>query len=106
MVDLNSPGVNIRPLYDMTGGHHFNEVFFDEVRVPVDRRVGDENRGWYILAEHLDFERSGIERLIDLDYIFADVLALARRRADAGTLTSTHCSQLAATRRWNTKSVD
>ncbi len=86
MVDLDSPGITIRPLVDMTGGHHFNEVFFDEVRVPVHRRVGDENHGWYILAEHLDFERSGIERLIDLEYIFHDVLAAARERAANGSL--------------------
>jgi alkylation response protein AidB-like acyl-CoA dehydrogenase len=78
MVDLDSAGVSIRPLYDMTGEHHFNEVFFDSVRVPVDRRVGEENGGWYILAEHLDFERSGIERLIDLQFIFDDVMRYAR----------------------------
>jgi len=86
MADLRAPGVTIRPLPDMTGEHHFNEVFFDEVRVPVDRRVGDENRGWYILAEHLDFERSGIERLIDLEFLFHDVMDEARRQAKAGRL--------------------
>ncbi len=95
MVDLDSPGITIRPLYDMTGGHHFNEVFFDQVRVPVDRRVGDENRGWYILAEHLDFERSGIERLIDLDFIFNEVMTVARAKAKAGTLSRELQSQLA-----------
>ena len=95
MVDLDSPGITIRPLFDMTGAHHFNEVFFDDVRVPVDRRVGEENAGWYILAEHLDFERSGIERLIDLEFIFADVMAEARRQAKAGTLSKPVRSQLA-----------
>jgi alkylation response protein AidB-like acyl-CoA dehydrogenase len=87
MVDLDTPGITIRPLFDMTGGHHFNEVFFDSVRVPVDRRVGEENAGWYILAEHLDFERSGIERLIDLQFIFEDVLRFAREQSKAGRLT-------------------
>ncbi|GAB4335565.1 MAG: acyl-CoA dehydrogenase family protein [Dehalococcoidia bacterium] len=81
MVDLDSPGITIRPLVDMTGAHHFNEVFFEDVRVPVDRRVGEENRGWYILAEHLDFERSGIERLVDLQHLFNEVMELARERA-------------------------
>ncbi|MFN0148035.1 MAG: acyl-CoA dehydrogenase family protein [Dehalococcoidia bacterium] len=95
MVDLQSPGISIRPLYDMTGGHHFNEVFFDQVRVPIGRRVGEENSGWYILAEHLDFERSGIERLIDLEYIFQDVMDAARAKARAGTLGSALRSQLA-----------
>lgn len=86
MVDLDSPGITIRPLMDMTGQHHFNEVFFEDVRVPVDRRVGEENRGWYILAEHLDFERSGIERLVDLQHLFNDVMELARERAREGKL--------------------
>jgi hypothetical protein len=95
MVDLDSPGITIRPLYDLTGGHHFNEVFFDQVRVPVDRRVGEENLGWYILAEHLDFERSGIERLIDLEYIFHDVMKAARAASAAGTLSQPLRSQLA-----------
>jgi alkylation response protein AidB-like acyl-CoA dehydrogenase len=95
MVDLQSPGIEIRPLYDMTGEHHFNEVFFDQVRVPVERRVGEENRGWYILAEHLDFERSGIERLIDLDYVFNDVLSFARERAWEGKLPAAARRELA-----------
>ncbi|MFN0096749.1 MAG: acyl-CoA dehydrogenase family protein [Dehalococcoidia bacterium] len=95
MVDLDSPGITIRPLYDMTGGHHFNEVFFEDVRVPVDRRVGDENAGWYILAEHLDFERSGIERLIDLQWLFRETLAHWRNRSTR-KLTDAGISQLLA----------
>ena len=86
MVDLHSPGITVRPLYDLTGGHHFNEVFFEDVRVPVERRVGEENRGWYILAEHLDFERSGIERLVDLDRLFQRIMAAAREVAAHGQL--------------------
>ncbi len=87
MVDLDSPGITIRPLYDLTDGHHFNEVFFEDVRVPVDRRVGEENRGWYILAEHLDFERSGIERLVDLDRLFQRIMVAAREVARRGKLS-------------------
>jgi hypothetical protein len=86
MVDLKTPGVTIRPLYDMTGEHHFNEVFFEDVRVPANRRVGEENRGWYILAEHLDFERSGIERLVDLEHAFRSVMELAKEESEAGRL--------------------
>lgn len=65
LLDLKSPGVDIRPLYDMTGEWHFNEVFLTDVEVPIDMRVGPEDRGWYVLAEHLDFERSGIEMLLE-----------------------------------------
>ena len=95
MVDLKTPGVTIRPLYDMTGEHHFNEVFFEDVRVPVNRRVGEENRGWYILAEHLDFERSGIERLVDLEHMFRAVMDHARAEARAGRLDPAVRSKLA-----------
>jgi len=59
-VPMDAPGLSIRPLVNMTGNHEFNEVFFDEVRVPASQRVGEENRGWYTLAVALDFERSSI----------------------------------------------
>ena len=95
MADLKVPGVTIRPLYDMTGGHHFNEVFFEDVRVPVDRRVGEENAGWYILAEHLDFERSGIERLVDLEKLYRRVLDEAKARAKTGGLEPATRNRLA-----------
>jgi alkylation response protein AidB-like acyl-CoA dehydrogenase len=95
MVDLRSPGVTIRPLYDMTGEHHFNEVFFEDVRVPMNRRVGEENRGWYILAEHLDFERSGIERLVEMEHTFRSVMEMAKEEAKAGRLTAAVRTKLA-----------
>ncbi len=56
----NTPGITIRPLINMANRHHFNEVFFEDVRVPVSNRVGEENRGWYVGMTLLDFERSGI----------------------------------------------
>ena len=60
LVDKSTPGVSVRPLIDMSGRHHFNETFFEDVRVPVSNRVGDENRGWYVGMTLLDFERSNI----------------------------------------------
>ncbi len=56
----NTPGLTIRPLVNMAGRHHFNEVFFEDVRVPARNIVGEENRGWYVAMTLLDFERSGI----------------------------------------------
>jgi alkylation response protein AidB-like acyl-CoA dehydrogenase len=56
----NTPGVNVRPLINMANRHHFNEVFFDDVRIPARNLVGEENRGWYVGMTLLDFERSGI----------------------------------------------
>ncbi len=60
LVDMQSPGVEVRPIINMADGHSFNEVHFDDVRVPARNRVGEENQGWYILAVALDFERSGV----------------------------------------------
>lgn len=56
----NQPGLTIRPLINMANRHHFNEVFFEDVRVPARNLVGEENRGWYVGMTLLDFERSGI----------------------------------------------
>ncbi len=64
IVDLKLPGVTINPIIDMSGGHHVNEVFFDGVRVPKRMMVGQKNRGWYQSVVQLDYERSGLERLM------------------------------------------
>ena len=66
MIDMKSPGVTVRPLINMTGSAAFNEVFFDNVRVPAENLVGEENRGWYIGVTTLDFERSSIGSAVGL----------------------------------------
>jgi alkylation response protein AidB-like acyl-CoA dehydrogenase len=58
--DIKTPGISVRPLIDMNGRHYFNEVFFDNVRVPATNLVGELNRGWYVGMTLLDFERSNI----------------------------------------------
>jgi alkylation response protein AidB-like acyl-CoA dehydrogenase len=60
LVDMKSPGVTVRPLTTLAGMQSFNEVFFEDVRVPVKNRIGEENRGWYVGTTTLDFERSSI----------------------------------------------
>ena len=61
LLDMKAPGVTVRPIINMAGAHHFNEVFFDSARIPKENLVGAENQGWYILATALDFERSGVQ---------------------------------------------
>ena len=61
LVDMKSPGVTVRPIINMAGGHEFNQVTFDDVRVPRANVVGDEDRGWYGAVTLLDLERSGID---------------------------------------------
>ena len=64
MIDLDLPGVSVRPIVDMTGQHHFNEIFFDNVLVPLDALVGEEGRGWAQVTAELALERSGPERYL------------------------------------------
>ena len=60
VVPMDSPGITVRPLINIAGQHGFNEVFFDNVRIPKENLVGTEHRGWYQVAVALDYERSGI----------------------------------------------
>lgn len=60
LVPMNSPGLTVMPLRSMTNHVHFCQEYFEDVRVPRSNLVGEENRGWYIGAALLDFERSGI----------------------------------------------
>ncbi|MFT4288420.1 acyl-CoA dehydrogenase family protein [Nocardioides sp.] len=58
MIDAHAPGVEVRPLRDLTGGALFAEVFFDDVRVPVADRMGEENEGWPLVRTSLGHERA------------------------------------------------
>jgi alkylation response protein AidB-like acyl-CoA dehydrogenase len=76
IVDNKSPGVTIRPLINIVGVHSFNEVFFDNVRVPKQNMVGEKNMGFYYLMPALDFERlmvgiGGFKRVFEqfLEYV-------------------------------------
>ncbi len=73
LVDMHTPGITIKPIVDMTGAHHFNEVFFDNVRIPKEALVGEKDHGWYQIAAQLDYERSGIERLVSNYALFAAI---------------------------------
>jgi alkylation response protein AidB-like acyl-CoA dehydrogenase len=60
VIDMHAPGVEVRPLRQMTGGSTFNEVFFTDVRVPDDHRLGDVNQGWTVALTTLMNERAAI----------------------------------------------
>jgi alkylation response protein AidB-like acyl-CoA dehydrogenase len=59
MFELNNPGIQIRPIISISGDHEFNQVFFDEARVPADALIGEENQGWTIAKYLLEHERGG-----------------------------------------------
>ena len=60
ILPIDTAGVTVRPLLSISRDHQFNEVFFEDARVPAKNLVGEENRGWYVGATLLDFERSNI----------------------------------------------
>ena len=59
---MKTPGITINPVYNLLGLRHWNEVFFDGVRVPKENLVGEKNRGWYVATNVLNSERVGIEQ--------------------------------------------
>ena len=63
LVDMRSPGITVRPIQTIDGGHEVNEVFFDDVRVPAENLVGQENKGWDYAKFLLGNERVGIARI-------------------------------------------
>jgi len=77
---MDAPGISIRPLVNMAGDHEFNEVFFDNVRIPAKNLVGEENRGWYTLAVALDFERSSIGSTSGARRTLDDFIALIQSK--------------------------
>ncbi|MEP7215885.1 MAG: acyl-CoA dehydrogenase family protein, partial [Anaerolineaceae bacterium] len=84
LLDMKAPGVSVRPLINMAEGHVFNEVFFEDVRVPVRNRIGEENRGWYVGTTTLDFERSNIARAIAAHKNVDRLAKYVKSRAAAG----------------------
>jgi alkylation response protein AidB-like acyl-CoA dehydrogenase len=82
LVDMRSPGIEVRPLKQITGIAHFNEVFFDDVRIPVANVVGEVNRGWGVTMTTLTSERTLIGGNASTSR--QDIIDMVRR-ADAGT---------------------
>ncbi len=60
LIDMTSPGLEVKPIISMDGGHYLNEVFFVDVKVPVGNRIGEENKGWTYAKYLLGHERTGI----------------------------------------------
>lgn len=81
LIPLDTPGVTIRPIINLTGEHDFNEVFFDDVRLPADALVGTEGEGWKQATAELSLERSGPERYLSSMVL---VTELVRRAATTG----------------------
>ena len=78
LLPMKSPGITIQPLINMAGMHGFNEVFFEDVRIPANYLIGQENNGWYQLAVALDFERSSVAGVARAKRWWEDLMTFAR----------------------------
>ena len=105
LLDMASPGISVEPIRTLAGDHEFNQVFFDDVRVPQANRLGGENEGWSVAKHLLTFERGGkyapslIERLTRLrsqDGI--DPVLQAQLNREAVTLKALQALELKAMR--------
>lgn len=88
--DMNAPGIELRPILIMTGPdhHHFNQVFYNDVRIPIANIVGGINNGWDVAMTTLGFERAtaGISRQLVLELALDKIIAVARERYGAKLL--------------------
>ncbi len=84
LVEMDSPGIEVRPIKNMSGGSMFAEVFFDDVRVPVENRLGEEGQGWRVTISALAHERSGISEFYGLKRSVDAIKELAREMIKNG----------------------
>ncbi len=84
LIDMKSPGITVRPIVGIHGWAVFNEVFLDQVEVPVSLRIGEENRGWTLAKSLLEFERLKLARIGENKRRRARALAVAHSRREAG----------------------
>jgi alkylation response protein AidB-like acyl-CoA dehydrogenase len=78
LVDLKTPGISIRPIADLTGAKHFNEVAFEDVFVPSSALIGEMGNGWHQVTSELAYERSGPERFLSSFVLFAELVRVLR----------------------------
>ncbi len=79
LVDMHSPGVTVRPLVQINGDAEFNEVFFEDVRVPKENLVGDLNQGWMVAITTLMFERVSSSSFYRFEKLLPQLHEVARR---------------------------
>ncbi len=105
LFDMKTPGVTVQPLVNMAGAHEFNQVFFDNVRIPKKDLLGaEENRGWYQATTTLDFERSSIGSAVGLKRMLGETLAYAAEQK--GKPTTTFASRPLLTREFADRLIE
>ncbi|HUK60415.1 MAG TPA: acyl-CoA dehydrogenase family protein [Stellaceae bacterium] len=94
LVDMDTRGITVRPIIGSGGDHEFNEVFFDNVRVPKANRVSDENKGWDVAKYLLEFERGGSVVAGRTRDAFAKLVTLLGARAAKESLLVARVAEL------------
>jgi alkylation response protein AidB-like acyl-CoA dehydrogenase len=95
LLDMQSPGISIRPLVQMTGDAEFNQVFFDQVRIPKTQLLGKLNEGWRVAISTLSHERGGIRQFMRLHRMVHMVEDLARQQGKSrDPILRQHLAQL------------
>jgi len=84
LIDMHSPGITVRPIITLDGAHEVNEVWFEDVRVPVENRVGEEGRGWTYAKFLLSHERTNIAGVSRSKRELVFLKAIAARESDGG----------------------
>jgi alkylation response protein AidB-like acyl-CoA dehydrogenase len=88
LVDLSLPGITVNPIRILDGGHHFNEVVFDDAVIPGDMLLGEEGNGWHQVTAELAFERSGPERFLSTYPLVAEFGRRVAAEPDAAGLAA------------------
>ena len=86
LCDMNTPGITVNPIINMADDHGFNMVTFEDVRIPKKNLVGEQNRGWYVGATLLDFERSGVDYSAGAKRTLEELVDFAKKNKKNGTL--------------------
>ena len=84
LIDMSTPGLEVKPIISMDGGHYLNEVFFVDVKVPVTNRIGEENMGWTYAKYLLTYERTGLAGIGMSKAALSHLKNLASRRLKNG----------------------
>lgn len=97
LIDMQAPGVTVRPIYNMLGEHDFNEVFLEDVFVPDDFLIGQPGDGWKQVGAELALERSGPERYLSCTQLYLEMLdaadpADARHRVNLGRVAARYAA--------------
>lgn len=83
VANIKDSGIEVQPIINMGNEHYFNQVIFNNVKIPKDSLIGELNRGWYIAATLLDFERSGVEYPSSAKRNFEEIIQFVKKNKNS-----------------------